>query len=121
MRSIFVALSNETEDTDDEFNKWYDEVHIPDVLAIKGYLSAQRFELVPDATIIDASSVTRRYLAIYELEADDAETVQTLAKSLADGLVERQAVISETMDASSVSAMFFVPATELVSKDGAAS
>ena len=119
VKSLFVALSNPIEGTEAEFSRWYDEVHVPDVLATPGFLSAQRFELVPDATLADASAVTRRFLAIYELEAEDPETVNSLAKSLSQGLADRNAVISETMDASSVSAMFFAPASKLVQSESA--
>jgi hypothetical protein len=29
----------------DEFNRWYDEVHVPDVLAANGVVAAQRYKL----------------------------------------------------------------------------
>ncbi len=48
---------------DEEFNRWYDEEHLPEKLAEPGYLSARRFKDVADAN---------RYLVIYEL--DDAST-----------------------------------------------
>lgn len=53
----------------DSFNRWYDEVHIPDVLASPGYRAAWRLELeghVPGRS---------RYLTVYEVHADDVGTV----------------------------------------------
>ena len=44
-RFIQIVFSNPAEGKDDEFNDWYDNVHIPDLLAIPGMLSAQRYKL----------------------------------------------------------------------------
>jgi hypothetical protein len=55
---------------EDAFNKWYSEVHLPDVRAIPGFVAARRYRLhtsgggEPDAD-------THTYLAVYEVEADD--------------------------------------------------
>jgi hypothetical protein len=45
------------------FNRWYDEEHLPQVLACPGFLSGQRYE----CTLGEP-----RYLAIYELESEEA-------------------------------------------------
>lgn len=45
----------------DDYNAWYDEVHIPEILAHDGFVSARRFEPVDDGP----------HVAIYEMEADD--------------------------------------------------
>ena len=42
---LFLVFSNPVEGRDGEFNEWYDTVHVPEVLAIPGILSAQRFDL----------------------------------------------------------------------------
>jgi hypothetical protein len=47
-----------------EFNRWYDHTHLPEVLALPGFVSAQRYELVGDRP---------SYLAVYELETDDID------------------------------------------------
>jgi hypothetical protein len=48
---------------EDEFNRWYDEEHIPEKLASPGFLSARRFRLADDSP---------RYLVIYELDDPQA-------------------------------------------------
>lgn len=45
-----------------EFNRWYDEEHLPELMALPGYLAANRFEVEGEGA---------KYLAIYEL-ADSA-------------------------------------------------
>jgi hypothetical protein len=50
---------------DEEFNRWYDEEHVPEKLATPGFISARRFRVHDGAP---------RYLVIYELENADAAT-----------------------------------------------
>ena len=46
-----------------EFNRWYNEKHVPERLAMKGFVSARRY--------LSADN-PRRYLAVYELESPEA-------------------------------------------------
>lgn len=65
-----VVLSNAVEGLEDEYNDWYTNRHLNDVVAIPGFTSAQRFRYVGMSR---ASSPVRKYLAIYEVETDDPE------------------------------------------------
>ncbi|MBV1918874.1 MAG: hypothetical protein KUG65_12555 [Sphingomonadaceae bacterium] len=51
------------------YNKWYNEQHIPDVCRVDGFTGAQRFKIDEEASDQKISS----YLAIYELEAASPE------------------------------------------------
>jgi len=53
---------------EDEFNRWYDEEHIPEKLRTEGFYSARRFKHATDP---------HRYLAVYEVK--DAGTVTSPA------------------------------------------
>ena len=66
---IMVVGSNATPGDDAEFNKWYDEIHIPEVCAIPGITGGRRYEADP------AAPGERPYLAIYEMETDDPQKV----------------------------------------------
>ncbi len=46
------------------YNKWYNDQHIPDVCRIDGFTGAQRFKNTIDGIT--------NYLAIYEVDAPDA-------------------------------------------------
>jgi hypothetical protein len=71
-KGIFMALSNPTSaDVEDEYNKWYDDVHVQQVLAIPGVKSARRFKLADAQVMPGDDAVGRRYLAVYEVEVDD--------------------------------------------------
>jgi hypothetical protein len=68
-RYQLVVLSNPVDGQEDEYNRWYDEQHLKDILAVDGVVSAQRFkasELIP---------TTHGYMAVYSLETDDVARV----------------------------------------------
>jgi hypothetical protein len=49
---------------EEEYNDWYAGTHIPEVLAVPGFVGARRYKLA-------GGDGTPSYLAIYEIEADD--------------------------------------------------
>ena len=50
---------------DEEFNRWYDEEHVPEKLHEPGYISARRFR---------AHGEDSKYMILYELETPEAAT-----------------------------------------------
>ena len=66
----FVVLTNPKPGQDAEYNRWYDEVHLGDVVDVPGFVGAQRF------AIEDAAHFSGyRYLSIYDIECDDPKPV----------------------------------------------
>jgi hypothetical protein len=54
-----------------EFNDWYDEIHVPDVLKVPGIVRATRYEnAIP-------SEEQPKFLILLEVEADDVWKVTT--------------------------------------------
>jgi len=45
MKTLFVVKSNAQAGREDEYNSWYNNIHLPEILKIDGFLSAQRFAL----------------------------------------------------------------------------
>ena len=67
-----VVFTESMPGKDEEFNKWYDEVHLREVLEVEGFVAAQRFVFSDDQFgDLDASAAPGRYMAIYEIEAPD--------------------------------------------------
>jgi len=95
-----VALTNSVDGRDEEFGRWYDRQHIPDVLAIPGVLSAERFILSGEGQ--------HRYMTIYEIETDDLDAVKAEIASRAG--TDRMP-ITEALDAQTASATFWAPIT----------
>ncbi|HEX2173106.1 MAG TPA: hypothetical protein VHL09_11760 [Dehalococcoidia bacterium] len=52
-----------------EFNAWYDESHVPNLLKVPGYISGMRFRLVEDPAL-DHLKMGPRYLALYEIQSE---------------------------------------------------
>jgi hypothetical protein len=61
-----MAFMNPPADDEAGFNAWYDDEHVPNRLALPGFLSARRYKAVHDA---DAGGP--RYMALYDLESTD--------------------------------------------------
>jgi len=57
---------------EEEFNTWYDTVHVPDILETPGFVRAIRYENTNPA------EGQGKYVALYEIETDD------LARTLAE-------------------------------------
>lgn len=70
-----------------EFNTWYRDVHIPEILAqVPGIVGADRYLAAPDSAAGPPGG--RRYLAVYRIEADDPSAVAaTLQARVADGSI----------------------------------
>jgi hypothetical protein len=69
-----IVLANHAPGREAEFNRWYDEVHVPEVLAVGPIVACQRFK-VSDA---QAMPQTHSYVAIYEYEGTAKEAVDAL-------------------------------------------
>lgn len=80
---IMTVFSNALAGQEDEYNKWYDEEHIPDLLGVKQVVAAQRFKATP-VQYKGKPYPPHDYLTIYEFESDDIETVYA---SLAEAAV----------------------------------
>ena len=63
---IYVETRPSSPDRDQEYNTWYDEVHIPELVALDGIVSARRLRPV------DGDGP---YVALYELEGDNLRAI----------------------------------------------
>jgi hypothetical protein len=63
---MLVESRPSSPDREQEYNTWYDEVHIPELLQLDGIVGARRLRPV------DGQGP---YVAIYELEGDDLQAI----------------------------------------------
>ena len=66
--TIMVVMMDVDPEHDEEFNRWYNDEHLPERLGIPGYVSARRF-------LLEEGQGVLRYLCIWELE--DASPLQS--------------------------------------------
>jgi hypothetical protein len=95
-----LVMTKPVEGREQEYNDWYQNVHLPDVVAIDGYRSAQRYRLlrpmVPGADKFP-------YLAIYEIETDD---IDGAVRALTERAGGERMVISGAMSRDIFAAVF---------------
>jgi hypothetical protein len=112
-KAILVVQTNPVSPAaEDQFNAWYTERHIHDVVGVPGFASATRYVLSETRVRDDVEPPRQRYLAIYEVEADDlADASTALQKGVEDGSIP----IDEALSQDDVSVAFYLPL-----KDGSA-
>jgi len=69
---LFVVRATIAKDREAEFNKWYNEEHLPQVLRYNGAISGRRYRKV-------AGEDKYEYMAVYELASE--EVLQQFLKS----------------------------------------
>lgn len=109
-KALLVAyVQPRSAEDEDEFNRWYDEVHIPQVVErVPGVVGGRRFKL--SAVQVDTDHLpAREYLSLYELDtADLQETARRLAEASTDGSLD----ISDALNVADGAAIlhFYEPA-----------
>jgi len=63
---IYVETRPSSPDREQEYNTWYDEVHLPELVALDGIVSARRLRPV---------NGDGPYIALYEIEGDNLQAV----------------------------------------------
>jgi len=106
----FVVLSNPTPGMEDEYNKWYNETHMREVVAVSGIDTAQRFK-IHEESLRPGVNPAHKYLAIYEIETDDISSVMEDLRSRPG---TPAMFISEAFDTSTVSSLVYEVITDVV-------
>ena len=102
---VLVVLTNPVSgERDEEFNEWYNNTHLKDVLTVPGYVAATRFRLLDKTVLEGAEQPKQRYLAIYELDTDD---VDRAAAQLQGAMQGGEMFISDSLDLPTAAANFY--------------
>jgi hypothetical protein len=76
---LFLVLTNPVKGKEDEYNRWYNDDHIDDVLAVPGFVGVQRFRLSKHPAM---PAPEWDYVALYEVAHDKVqEAFEGLAKN----------------------------------------
>jgi hypothetical protein len=113
-RSLMLAFTSPTsEETEADYNLWYDTKHLHDVVGIKGVVAATRYSLAQGIeTLPGVGGPTQKYLALYELEAETVEELDAFCGNLRDALASGQADIAPTLDMADLGAALALPVGE---------
>lgn len=66
-----VVMSRATAGREDEYNEWYQNVHLGELVALPGFKSARRFRYA--RSLVEGEAYP--YMSIYEIETDDIDGV----------------------------------------------
>ena len=91
---LYLVFSNPADGREDEYNNWYDKIHLADVAAVPGVVAARRLQLSPSGD----TPPKHQYLAIYELEGDPHAVLATVRQRAGGS----QMPISDALDTSSI-------------------
>jgi len=105
-----VVLSNPTPGREDEYNDWYNNQHLGEVLLVPGITTARRFKLRTD-TLAPEVKPAHNYLAIYEIEANNLNDVLVDLRSRPG---TPAMYISDAFDRTTVSMLAYEAITPLV-------
>jgi hypothetical protein len=82
--ALIVYTNPISTERDDDYNRWYDEIHLPEILAADGFVAASRYR-ISDAQVGGMAAPDHRYVAVYEVDTDDLQgALDTLLRSAAD-------------------------------------
>ena len=89
--SVFIVKANPVKGREDEFNDWYDNIHLAEILAIPGIVSAQRYKLSRGVKRNEGSEF--EYCAIYNIDGDPGTVMRELRNAAAGRMI-----ISDSLD-----------------------
>ncbi|MEV0766794.1 DUF4286 family protein [Nocardia salmonicida] len=111
---LLLVRTNSVAGREDEFNRWYSETHLPDVLAVPGIVRAQRYAVVPvrvpEFEGISVPPPAHRHLAIYELDALPDDVIAEFLRRLGSG----EMTLSDAMDLATIEMSIWTPHGALV-------
>ena len=104
--SVMIVISRPTSPEEEaSFNKWYSDVHLPEIVALPGVASAARYKLANLALPSEAPAPTHQYIAIYELMAVTDNELQAFVDNMNASINAGGFDMSGPMDFVNVDAM----------------
>ena len=82
-RYTWIVMTNCTEGKEAEYEQWYDDVHVHDLMRIPGITAVQRGEMAPEQqamvegemVLVDEVKNPYRYVAFYTFETEDPQSI----------------------------------------------
>jgi hypothetical protein len=88
-----MVFANAKPGRDEEFNDWYNAVHLQDLLDIPGVVRGERFRAAA-ASSARVPAAEHQFLAVYEIDGDVDAVLAELNARVADGRM----VIDDSVD-----------------------
>jgi hypothetical protein len=81
---LLMAMTNCVPGKEDQYNLWFDNVHIPEILAVDGFSSVQRLQLTSEQRTPGPHPYS--FAALYRIDTDDLKaTLKALGDAVKTG------------------------------------
>ena len=91
-----IVYTSPVDGKEDEYNAWYDDVHLAEFSALPGVIGGRRFKVAGDKP---------QYAAVYELSAHPREVRAAMTAAVKDGTMH----MTDLIDQSSTSVVTLIP------------
>jgi hypothetical protein len=108
-KQVLIVFSNPTEGQEAEYNDWYTNRHLDEVLDIPGFVAARRYKL-NDYQLEGFVPSQHGYMALYEIDGDPQEALDRLHELVDSGTI----VLPDSIDAKTIAPWSFTAITERV-------
>lgn len=88
---LWLVNNDVPSDVADEYNAWHVDVHIPQILAVPGFVSGRRYRMSPEQSG-NKTPELRQYISVFEIEGDPAAAFAELRAAMGDGRLETSPV-----------------------------
>src|SRR6476469_9500649 len=92
-----IVYTSPADGREDDYNAWYDDIHLPEFSALPGVIAGRRFKVAGDGK--------PQYAAIYELSAHPDTVMAVMNEGVKNGTVR----MSDAVDLTSVSIQTLTP------------
>jgi hypothetical protein len=92
-----IVYTSPADGREDEYNAWYDDIHLAEFSALPGVITGRRFKV--------AGEDKSQYAAIYELSSHPDEVMAAMNAGIKDGTVH----MSDAVDVASLSTTTLTP------------
>ena len=109
---VLLVLANAVPGKEEEFNRWYSDQHLSDVLKVPGIISAQRFKYAaPAGATIEGPhpEPAHKFIAVYEIDSDDPVAVQA---DMISRIGTDRMIMTDAMDFAKSFGAYFAPITD---------
>jgi hypothetical protein len=92
-----IVYTSPVDGREDEYNAWYDDIHLPEFSALPGVINGRRFKVAADGK--------PQYAAVYELSAHPDAVFAAMNEGAKNGTVH----MSDSVDGASISLVTLTP------------
>ena len=81
---VLIVATQTNPETEDKYNQWYNDIHIPMLLKYEGLKKASRYRVMGD------NKEQAKYLAFYEFKSEEAMSAMNSSPEFAAAMEEMQ-------------------------------